>query len=272
MFWPSNLIRCLSVGFLVTTFVLTAQQHAAAAIVLSNLTPSYVQDFDSLASDGTSSVLPDGWFMTESGSSANTTYAAGTGSSATGNTYSFGLSGSSERALGGLLSGSLSPLFGVQLMIQGTTLLQNLQIAYTGEQWRMGAADRLDRLDFQYSTNATSLTTGTWIDLNLLDFIAPVTSGSVGALNGNLPENRTALSGTLTGLNLAYGSQIWLRWQDFDATGSDDGLAIDDVSITGVFAPAEVPEPGSCLVFGILFGATAAFRRSKQWSYPCSIG
>ena len=50
--------------------------------------------------------------MLETGSNANTTYASGTGSSTTGNTYSFGASGSTDRAFGGLQSGSLIPTIG----------------------------------------------------------------------------------------------------------------------------------------------------------------
>ena len=44
--------------------------------------------------------------------------------------------------------------------------ITSLDIAYTGEQWRNGntAAARDDRLDFQYSTDATSLTTGAWTE------------------------------------------------------------------------------------------------------------
>ena len=46
-------------------------------------------------------------------------------------------------------------------------------------------------MDFQYSLNATSLTTGNWIDVNALDFTAPVTTAVTGALDGNLGANRT---------------------------------------------------------------------------------
>ncbi|HQX92989.1 MAG TPA: hypothetical protein PKX50_10985, partial [Thermomonas sp.] len=57
---------------------------------------SYTQNFDTLANTGTSSTLPAGWLMSETGASANGTYTAGTGSSNTGDTYSFGAAGSSE--------------------------------------------------------------------------------------------------------------------------------------------------------------------------------
>jgi len=62
---------------------------------------TYSQNFDALINAGTSSALPSGWEFTETGANANTTYTAGTGSSNAGDTYSFGETGSTERALGG---------------------------------------------------------------------------------------------------------------------------------------------------------------------------
>jgi hypothetical protein len=121
-----------------------------------------------------------------------------------------------------------------------------LDISYFGEQWRLGALSRLDRLDFQYSLNATSLTTGTWIDVNALDFTATTTTGTVGALDGNAASNRTAISFNITSLNIANGAQIWIRWSDLDATGADDGLGIDNFSINAV-----VPEPSTWLMIGV---------------------
>ncbi len=97
-----------------------------------------------------------------------------------------------------------------------------------GSHWSNGT----DQMDFQYSLDATSLTTGTWIDVNALDFVAPVTAGTVGALDGNAAANRSAVSGVINGLNIAAGATIWIRWNDFNASGADDGLAIDDLSIT----------------------------------------
>src|SRR5690606_382428 len=88
-----------------------------------------------------------------------------------------------------------------------------------------------DRLDFQYSTDATALDNGTWTDVNELDFETPNNTG-VGAKNGNLPENQTVLGPVvISGLNVPDGGSLWLRWVDFNVSGSDDGLAIDDFSI-----------------------------------------
>jgi predicted extracellular nuclease len=191
----------------------------------------YTQDFNTLASTGTSSTVPTGWAFSESGTNANTTYTAGTGSSTTGDTYGFGASGNTERAFGGLQSGSLIPTIGACFTNDTGGTVTSLVIAYTGEQWRLGALGRADRIDFQYSLNATSLTTGTWVDADALDFSSPVTTGSVGALDGNAAANRTAISSTIGGLSIPAGATFYIRWNDFNASGSDDGLAVDDFSL-----------------------------------------
>jgi hypothetical protein len=135
-------------------------------------------------------------------------------------------------------------------------------IGYVGEQWRLGATGRSDRLDFQYSLNATSLSTGTWTNLDTLDFLSPLTSGSTGAKNGNLAANRTSLSGNLTSLSIGNNQALWIRWISTNVTGADDGLAIDDFTITATFAttPAAVPEPASFIVL-LLAGVAAGSRR-----------
>jgi endonuclease/exonuclease/phosphatase family metal-dependent hydrolase len=195
----------------------------------------YQQDFNTLASSGNSASLPAGWLFTETGTSANVNalYAAGTGSSNAGDTYSFGIAGSSDRALGGLLSGTFTPLFGAFFNNTTGSTLSSLTITYTGEQWRLGAANRgPDSLNFQWSTDATSLTTGTWVDVNELDFASPITIGTVGLRDGNDAANRTTITYTITGLSIANGSAFYIRWADFNVSSSDDGLAIDDFSIT----------------------------------------
>jgi hypothetical protein len=202
-----------------------------AAITLGQFNTLYNENFDTLATV-TSSSLPAGWELSETGSSANTTYGAGTGSSSTGNTYSFGGATSTDRALGALRTSGVASTFGT-IVTNGTGgTITEITIQFTGEQWRLGALSRTDRLDFSYSLDGTSLTTGSWLDADALDFTAAVTSGTLGALDGDAVENQVLVSHTLTGLNLVSGASLWLRWVDFDASGSDDGLAIDNFSIS----------------------------------------
>lgn len=206
---------------------------SGSSISLTTNGIAYTQDFNTLAASGASSTLPVGWALSESGTNANTTYTAGTGSSNAGDSYSFGAAASSERALGALQSGSLVPTIGACFTNNTGGTINAIAISYTGEQWRLGASGRgADRLNFQLSTTATSLTTGTWIDYDPLDFSSPVTTGTVGALNGNNAANRASLSFTIAGLNIVNGQTFFIRWLDFNVTNADDGLAIDDLSLT----------------------------------------
>lgn len=204
-----------------------------ASITVSNLT--YTQNFDTLTNTGTSSTVPVGFGFSETGTSArvNTEYSAGTGSDNTGDTYSYGASGSTERALGSIRTGTFASVSGACFINNTGGTINSIQISYDGEQWRLGATGREDKIDFQYSLDATSLTSGTWIDVNSLDFVAPLNSGMTGAKDGNAPDNRTAgIASTLQNLTVNDGATFYIRFVDFAATGSNDGLAIDNFSLT----------------------------------------
>jgi hypothetical protein len=246
--------------------MVVASTSHASPISLTALGSAYTQDFNTLAVTGISSVLPAGWELNESGTNADASYAAGTGSNNTGNTYSFGATDSSDRALGGLQSGALIPTIGATFNNNTGATINSLAIAYTGEQWRLGTAGRNDQIDFQYSTDATSLTTGTWIDVNALDFVAPISAASIGALDGNAAANRMAISGSIFALNIVNGATFWIRWTDFNAAGADDGLAVDDFSLVARRTTnSPIPEPGTLALLSLgLAGLAATPRRSKQ--------
>jgi len=199
--------------------------------------PPYTESFDTLASAGTSSTMPTGWEFLEGGTNANTTYTAGNGSSNTGDTYSFGAAASSERAFGTLRSNALNPIFGVSLTNNTSCAISMLSVLYVGEQWRLGYMGRTDRLDFQYSIDATSLSDGNWSDVNDLDFSTMNESSTVGNKDGNTDEWRQTKTFSITGLNIMPGATFWIRWQDFDAINADDGLAIDQFSLLALAAP-----------------------------------
>lgn len=201
-------------------------------INITSLNGLYQEMFDGLGNSGQSSTLPEGWAIAESGTASNVTYNSGTGSANTGDTYSFGAAGSTDRALGSLQSGALIPIIGSSFTNATSSTITSLLVSYIGEQWRLGTVGRADRIDFQISFDATSLTTGTWTNVDSLDFSSPVTTGAVGALDGNAAANRTAISSTISDLNIAPGATFWIRWTDFNASGADDGLAIDNFQLT----------------------------------------
>jgi hypothetical protein len=211
----------------------------AAPLPLTAIGTAATEDFNTLASSGTTNTaLPPGWALTETGGGArdNEAYGADTGSSNTGDTYSYGAAASTERAFGGLQSGTLNPTIGASFVNNTGSPITSLDIAYTGEHWRLGTVGRTDRIDFQISKNATSLADGTWTNFDSLDFSSPTTGGTVGARNGNVAPNRTDISGTAV-ITIPAGATFWIRWLSFDASGADDGLAVDDFSITPQFTP-----------------------------------
>ncbi len=211
----------------------TTPAFAAGSVSLTALDTAYTQDFNTLASTGTATALPEGWELSEAGTNANGLYAAGTGSSNAGDTYSFGSAASAERGFGGLLSGSLTPTFGASFTNATGSQITAMDLAYTGEAWRLGTINRgPDRINFQYSQDASSLTTGTWTDVDALDFETPDLTGAVGLRDGNAAANRTSIAASVGGLAVAPGATLWIRWTDFNASGSDDGLAVDDFSLT----------------------------------------
>ncbi|MGQ0739445.1 MAG: beta strand repeat-containing protein [Bacteroidota bacterium] len=207
---------------------------------------AYSQNFDNLGT-GNSTVAGgdlnlvnatlNGWYFFESGASADNTITAGTGSLTTGDTYNFGTAAAADRTLGGLQSGALNPTIGFYFTNNTGSTITSLAVSFTGEQWRLGATGRTDRIDFEYSANATSLSTGIWVSFDGLDFTAPVTTGPTGALDGNLAANRTTINATIIGISIANGANFFIRWTDLNATGADDGLGVDDLSFTASFTP-----------------------------------
>ncbi len=225
---------------------------------------TYTQNFDALPNSGGPFTLSGpgpfalnaapfnipqlaGWsFAKVSGSGSNALFNFGTGSSNTGSVYSFGAAGSTDRAFGTLLSGTVGSVIGVVFTNNSGTTITQFTVSYTGEQWRYGGTTGTDKLAFEYQVNGPNITTGPLTAAPALDFTSPVngtTGGTTGALDGNAAANRRAISGTVTGIAWAPGQTLVLRWYDFNVTGSDDGLAIDDLTFTtnagaGPVAPA----------------------------------
>lgn len=195
------------------------------SISITSTTP-YTQDFNTLATAGTTNPIAlTGWCINERGANANQQYQAGAGSNTAGDTYSFGIN--TDRALGSIHSSSLTSIFGVQFVNNTGSAITSLAVQYRGEAWRLGRRARTDRLDFQYQINATS---GTWTDVDTLDFTTPNTSGRTGPRDGNAVGLNTNLSGSIP-VTIEAGDTFFVRWQDFNPSGADDGLAVDDFQL-----------------------------------------
>ncbi len=219
-----------------------------AQIVLTSLNTPVEQHFDSLIASGSAPWIDNttirGWYHARTGTGNLLT--ASDGGSSAGGFYSFGSAGAAERALGSIGSGGAAIgdiCYGVRLLNNTGAVITGLDISYFGEQWRnSGAAAQSVTFAYRTGTGLTGLLTGTWSAVPALDFTGPVSGGTAGPLNGNLPANRLRIGALLSGLSIPDGQEILLRWYDPDHPGADHGLAIDDLAILplGVAGPTTV--------------------------------
>ncbi len=262
---------------------------------------SYSQDFNSLAASGTlnawenDTTIP-GWHLFRQPAStpvAITAYNADTGASNAGSFYSFGSTGSSERALGGLASGgtyfgapvSTAVAGWIALALKNTSgnAINKVNISFNGEQWRDGgntATPAAQSMVLEYGYGNTFDQVTSWItaggDFNWSSPIYTATAAAGAAVNGNTTGIVSAKGGEL---NLtspwAVDTNLWLRWIENNDFGGDHGLAIDDVSIT---TPTTTPTPTLPVISIIAtdasageFGDAASLRISRTGSSTSAL-
>lgn len=216
---------------LFTSLTALLSASAFSQVIISSTGVAATENFNTLAATGTTNNnLPTGWAFFETGSNANTTYAADSGALNSGNTYSYGIT--SERAFGSLASGSLVGIIGANYTNQTGATVTSVSITYTMEQWRKGGSRTTnDTSQFSFGINNTGLNSGTWTRLPALDAASKILGGTGSALDGNAPANQTVYSQTFN-VTLNNGQTLNIRWADVNSTGSDDGLAVDDISVT----------------------------------------
>ncbi|HEU5015280.1 MAG TPA: hypothetical protein VFT66_22345, partial [Roseiflexaceae bacterium] len=232
---------------------------ASGTVQASVPTPSvqtYNQTFDSLISSGSTAWQNDvtlkGWYAA-AGSTPVTSVAAYNYDSApaspAGGLYSFGATGSSDRALGLIGNFTNTPKrMGVVLRNTSGSRIKRLTIAYTGEQWLDGnTITTTERLQFKYKKGATGVSLGAsdiqtslgFTNYPALDFTS-LRNSALGPINGKDPANSRAISSTIELHPDLYPNQeLMLIWEkDNVSPGADDGLAIDNLSITAGFNTA----------------------------------
>lgn len=226
---------------LALSFALAAPA-ALAQISVTTLGTPFPENFDTLPASGSTtwtnnSTIP-GWFHQRTGT--GTTIVANNGSSNAGNLYSYGTGTATDRALGSVGSGNAAVgnlFWGVRLQNNTGATITQLDVAYTGEQWRNSAA-AAQTISFSYLVGSP-IVTGTLAEFQsagvavpALGFTSPITGGTAGARDGNLAANRVVITQSITGLSIPNGTEVMLRWSDPDHTGADHGLSIDDFSVT----------------------------------------
>ena len=207
---------------------------------------NYSQNFDGLLNTGVVNTWSDNSTIENVYSQRTTSsvaYAANDGTNTTGGLYSYGTTASSERAIGTIGSANTSSggnfAHGILLKNTSGLIISDLKVSYTLEQWRKGGDTTANTITFWYkisSTTITALTPGAnagWTAVTVLNTNSQINTNTAGALNGNNTENRVSLTNVqIPSLNIPNGAFIMLRWLDINHTGSDHGLAIDDVNLT----------------------------------------
>lgn len=262
-------IRELSFIFV---WLLVLAPDSSAQFHLSSNT--YTQNFDGLgtasvtASDGNLNAVSsglNGWYFLEAGTSPNTTITANSGSSSTSDTYNYGASGGADRSLGGL-TGVVSSSWGFWFSNKLGVPITSLSISYTVETWRVGATNRSDSIKLGVSDTATSLT-GFFTENPSHAFSnSPSAITSNGSTSG-IPVQTATVSNTISVFIPANGT-CFLKWSDVNVTGIDDGMSIDNFSLTAATrqTASQVNWTGGSAPWSTGFGETLTNGRALYFS------
>jgi hypothetical protein len=256
-----------SAGYAAAPGTTTVINTDAVKIPLTTLTTnSYIQDFNTLTTNTwTNAISPavgtqaslggavntnlNGWFATFLGGTPNTNLVADDGNGTNAAVYNYGNTGGADRSLGGLANNSTAPAYGALISNSTASTLNSVVINLTGKFWRSSSSVQ-NFLSFAYGevdgtvvNNINFLTatnTNNVFRLPAANIFgpSPVPTNAVGPLDGNNITNQVQISNVAIPVDLAPGETMFIRWQDFDNSGFDAGLAIDDVSLTASTALA----------------------------------
>lgn len=234
---------------------------------VSLVTSPYSENFDNLGSG-----YPTGWTGIRAAGSGEENEVLvpveSNGSSSSGAIYNVGID--TDRALATLASGTTMPMFGASFQNNTGSVLNLLKVSADMEQWKSGSSSTSNEtIKFEYSLNATSIhdEAADWIavsDLDLNEILIETTSAA--AVNGN--TNSKAITAELTGLNWGNNTIIWIRWSDYNDSGSDGMYGIDNFKVefnSNTTTPA-VYAPSSLNLGETLMGNTI----TGQYSFSAS--
>ena len=224
-------------------------QWGFSQVVLTAENGSYSQNFDGM---GATTNYPAGWTgIKYDGTNATTANGAflapvvGNGSSPNGgNIYNVGTTNAADRALGSIASGTIIGAYGASFQNNTAKIILDMNFNGVMEQWRTGNDPVVEKVYFEYSTDATSLFSGTWTPLSTMDLVEKLTGTTTNAgVDGNLAANQTAVSGTIGSLNLLPGGTLWIRWRDVNDVNTDGLYAIDNFQLSYTSGAADITRP-----------------------------
>ncbi|MCC5834664.1 MAG: hypothetical protein JJU20_08020 [Opitutales bacterium] len=217
---------------------------------------------------GNQVAIPDlpGWQAARIGGSGSSNIAIwGDSPNAGGRFHAWGEDG--DRSFGSLSSGANNQGFGLVIENDTGDTLNEVSITYTRRIWHAQGTSTSNPfesfMEFSYGVESdgieeTDFITSTAMTRFLdLDAVSPASNTVLEVSGGTDPDRRRdgfdsewneEVSGTITGIVWEPGELLFIRWNDFNQSGFNAGLAIDDFELTATFdpdvePPEEEPEP-----------------------------
>lgn len=219
------------------TTALVGIPELAIAVNLTSAS-SIAENFNSIGSTATAS-LPADWKMSAAGASAptysatgnwtSTTDAASSGNPTAGGRYNWGNgTTTTDRAIGFMTSGGYSSPNSIMVSITNAnaTTLTGASLAFDIERYRVNSTAA--SVTFFTSTDGS-----TWTAQTAGDSGGFATGSSAYDFSAGTVVSK---SFNLTGLSVASGSSIYLRWNFSTGSSNSQGLGLDNFSMTGTFA------------------------------------
>jgi autotransporter-associated beta strand protein len=236
---PIRIVYC----FAVIVGILSLNALSRAAVTLSSVSP-YTESFMNDLGPATGAVwttatpqapIPgtSGWDGARlGGTGTSMPFNVDNGTSTQGALYSYGPTGSTDRAIGSIASGTNIGAFGLELVNNTGATISSVDVSYLGEFWRSGQS--LNTLNFFYQVGTSGsgnyLSDTNDIPFSALNLVGPPGVASNGQLDGTM--NNATFSSTIANLNWTSGTSLYLAWRDTNDSGNDAGLAVDNFSLT----------------------------------------
>lgn len=137
--------------------------------------------------------------------------------------------------IGGRASDAVGDIhYGMRLTNNSGTTLNQFTLLYEGAQFRNSNSGVQNTIEVTWRAGTPGdLMAGVWNQVPELTFDAPhVGDGVSGGVNIDPyhPDNRETIGPvTITGLQWLPGEDLWIRWTDFNASGVDHGVGIDNI-------------------------------------------
>ena len=245
---------------------------AGTVLSYSNAGTTYSQNFNTLTNaftlptaggtifdfsdpSGINATNMTGWY---GNAASKTVYVQDTGTATTGAFYSYSTAGaSSDKALGIVTTTTSGPLiFGLGISNDTGSTLTSFTISYDAEHWHNGNSNTSKTLAFGYvvgggatlptiAANGTiTPASGTYVHEAALDF-TKVGVGTAGALDGHATANSANETDTVSNINWAPNTTLWLTWDIATNNAQSPGMGIDNFT----FSSAAAPEPSISALF-----------------------